>query len=64
MYPMQPNIAMPMTRPTSVARLKFRLRNRCNGMIGAAARRSTRTNPTPATSAMPIRARIIGELHS
>ncbi len=48
---MAPNIANPTTKPTALAAEKIRLRNRCSGRTGSAARLSAQTNAAPKTTA-------------
>ena len=50
-YAIAPNRANPTTKPTALAAENTRLRNRCSGMTGSAARPSAQTNAAPSTTA-------------
>ena len=50
-YAIDPNIANPTTKPTPLEAENTRLRNRCSGMTGSAARLSAQMNPAPSTTA-------------
>src|SRR5215218_8497142 len=63
-YASAPNMATPMTRPAVVASTKLRLLNSLSGMIGSAALCSAITNAAADTTAMTIRARMVGEFKS
>ena len=52
---------MAMIIPAMVARLKLREANRCRGMIGASALRSTATKAMAPTAATAARPRICAE---
>ncbi len=44
-------MAKPTAKPITLVELKTRLANRCSGMTGSAARRSTATKPATQTTA-------------
>ena len=55
---MAPNMAKPTMKPVALEAEKTRLRKRCKGRMGSAARRSTRTKTvsrtTPSTAIIKI----------
>lgn len=53
-----PNIATPTDAEPMTASTKVRLRNRCSGMIGSVAARSTNTVATSARAAPPTMAAV------
>ena len=53
-YVSAPNSAKPITKPIALVTAKTRLRNRCSGRIGSAARDSCQMKaPMPATATTP-----------
>src|SRR5215468_8239095 len=57
-YAIAPNIANPTTKPTALDAENTRLRNRCNGTTGSAARLSAQTNSPVQTTAIAPRVKI------